>query len=65
MPRIFYPDDEIIDETFESDSKLEKELEQLKEKRERLQKLPNEAFDRVITKINNIENYLKNKKNLV
>jgi len=43
------------------DHKLEKELERLEEKRERLLNIRNESLDRVILKIYNIKNYLKNK----
>jgi hypothetical protein len=43
------------------DYKLEKEIERLEEKRERLIKIRNESLDRVILKINNIKNYLENK----
>ena len=43
------------------DHKLEKEIERLEEKRERLMKIQNESLKRVILKINNIKNYLKNK----
>ena len=43
------------------DHKLKKELERLEEKRERLLNIRNESSDRVILKIYNIKNYLKNK----
>ena len=43
------------------DHKLEKEIERLEEKRERLMKIKNESLDRVILKIHNIKNYLENK----
>ena len=70
MPRTFYPiDDEndlfnIIYEHYEQvpDYKLEKEIERLEEKRERLKVKVNEDLERVIDKINSIKNYLlKNK----
>ncbi len=43
------------------DHKLEKEIERLEEKRERLMKIQNESLERVILKINNIKKYLENK----
>ena len=72
MPRAFYPIDELIEKTdrlciinevYEQveDYKLEKEIERLEEKRERLMKIQNESLERVILKINNIKNYLENK----
>jgi hypothetical protein len=73
MPRAFYPIEELIDKTdrlcidsdlFEQveDYKLEKEIERLEEKRERLMKLQNESLERVINKINSIKNYLNKNK---
>ena len=73
MPRAFYPIDEeveksdtlnIIYEHYEQveDPKLEKEIERLEEKKERLMKLQNESLERVILKINSIKSYLENKK---
>ena len=44
------------------DNKLEKEIERLEEKRERLMKIQNESLERVILKINSIKKYLENKK---
>ena len=72
MPRAFYPIDEeyeksdtlnIIYEHYErvEDHKLVIEIERLEEKRERTKVIANEALDRLILKINNIKNYLKNK----
>ena len=72
MPRAFYPIDEeveksdflnIIHEHYErvEDYKLVIEIERLEEKRERIKVIANEDLDRVILKINNIKNYLKNK----
>jgi len=72
MPRAFYPIDEeleksdtlnIINENYErvEDYKLVNEIERLEEKRERIKVIANEDLDRVILKINNIKNYLKNK----
>ena len=72
MPRPFYPIDEeieksdilnIIHEHYErvEDHKLVIEIERLEEKRERIKVIANEDLDRVILKINNIKNYLKNK----
>ncbi len=48
MPRIFYPV-----ETFDQINELEKEVERLKEKRDRI--IHNEEYDRIIIQINNIE----------
>jgi hypothetical protein len=73
MPRAFYPIDEeieksdtlnILHEHYErvEDYKLEKEIERLEEKRERLKVRVNEDLDRVILKINNIKEYLKKNK---
>ena len=45
MPRIFYPEDDI-----EQINELEKELERMKEKRDRI--IHNEEYDRIIIKIN-------------
>ncbi len=75
MPRIFY--DEInIEDTLEFMYResirnnefvnvpvevLLKEISKLEEKKDRLQKIHNEDLERVIEKINVIENYLKNK----
>ena len=72
MPRAFYPIDEefekseflnILHEHYEQveDHKLVIEIERLEEKRERIKVIANEDLDRVILKINNIKNYLKNK----
>ena len=72
MPRAFYPIDEeveksdalnIIYEHYErvEDHKLVIEIERLEEKRERIKVIANEDLDRLILKINNIKNYLKNK----
>ena len=72
MPRAFYPIDEeleksdvlnIIHEHYErvEDYKLVIEIERLEEKKERIKVIANEDLDRVILKINNIKNYLKNK----
>jgi replicative superfamily II helicase len=73
MPRAFYPIDELIEKTdrlciineiYEQveDYKLEKEIERLEEKRERLKVRANEDFERVINKINSIKNYLNKNK---
>ena len=74
MPRAFYPTDDELDEADRQsidselyerveDHKLEKEIERLEEKRERLQKINNESLERVLLKIDNIKNYLeKNEK---
>ena len=53
MPRIFYPEDDI-----EQINELEKELERMKEKRDRI--IHNEEYDRIIIKINYIENLISN-----
>jgi len=70
MPRAFYPIDDdndlfnIIYEHYEQvpDYKLEKEIERLEEKRERLKVKVNEDLERVIDKINSIKNYLNKNK---
>lgn len=73
MHRAFYPIDEefeksdalnIIYEHYErvEDYKLEKEIERLEEKRDRLMKINNESLERVILKINNIKEYLNKNK---
>ena len=53
MPRIFYHEDDI-----EQINELEKELERMKEKRDRI--IHNEEYDRIIIKINYIENLISN-----
>ena len=53
MPRIFYPENDI-----EQINELEKELERMKEKRDRI--IHNEEYDRIIIKINYIENLISN-----
>ena len=73
MPRAFYPIDEtderndflnIINEVYDKveDYKLEKEIERLEEKRERMKVMVNEDLERVMNKINSIKNYLNKNK---
>ena len=75
MPRAFYSIDEnddyeksdilnIIYEHYDKveDYKLEKEIERLEEKRERLKAKVNEDLERVILKINSIKEYLNKNK---
>lgn len=72
MPRAFYDMDEliekvdrllIIDELYEEvkdKNKLKAELERLEEKYERLKDRANESLERLLNKINKINDILKN-----
>ena len=78
MPRVFYDDIEESEflkaeeeRIFISEDKFDKvsverllvELERLQGKKDRVRIVVNEDLDRIIAKINNIENYLKLKSN--
>lgn len=73
MPRAFYPIDEVIEKVDRlcienelygevEDYKLEKEIERLEEKRDRLMRIKNESLERVIIRINSIKEYLNKNK---
>ena len=53
----------IIDDLYDEvePNKLIKEIERLKQKKERIETVINEDLERVILKIQSLENYLKNK----